>query len=162
LFWKIAIKLGLNCCGFGVQVPDAEHAQPMDVYPLMIDCNGFYVGDVSWFHHREKFLGSSMTGFLLSRFRRDLRQEEYLNRFFYSEFDPSILEERKSRREQTEGDGGRSSTSGLKDPKEEPVEGMTLDLENCWYSFSLRPQQSEAKVVACAMCDVMLLNKLWY
>jgi hypothetical protein len=66
MFWKIAVKLGLNCCGFGAQVPNAEHAQPMDVYPLMIDCNSFYVGGASWFRHHEKFPGSSMTGCLLS------------------------------------------------------------------------------------------------
>ena len=64
----------------------------MDVYPLMINCNGFYVGGASWFRHREKFLGSSMTGFLRSRFRHFLRREEFLNRFFYSEFDSAILE----------------------------------------------------------------------
>jgi hypothetical protein len=68
----------------------------MEVYPLMINCNGFYVGGASWSHHHEKFLGSSMTGFLKSRFRRLLRKEEFLNRFFYLEFDLAILEGRKA------------------------------------------------------------------
>ena len=60
--------LNLNCCGFGAQVPNVEPVQPMEIYPLMIDCNGFYVGGASWSHHHEKFLGSSMTRFLRSRF----------------------------------------------------------------------------------------------
>ena len=69
----------------------------MDVYPLMIDCDGFHDGGASWSRHRETFPGSSMTGVLRSRFRRMLRKEEFLNRFFYLEFDPAILEERKAR-----------------------------------------------------------------
>lgn len=40
-----------------------------------------------------EFPGSSMTGFLRSRFRHMLRKEGVLNRFFYLEFDPAILEE---------------------------------------------------------------------
>ena len=75
--------------------PDVKPAQPIDVYPLMINCNSFY-GGTSWSRHHEKFLGSSMTGFLRSRFHRMLRKEEFLNRFFYSEFDLAILEERKA------------------------------------------------------------------
>jgi hypothetical protein len=53
------------------------------------------------------------------------------------------LEERKFCHEQTEGNDGRASTFGLKDPKEEPAKEMTLDLENRRYSFYLRPQWSE-------------------
>ena len=45
--WKTDVRLGLNVCGFGVQVPDAEPTQPMDVYPLKINYNGFYVGGTS-------------------------------------------------------------------------------------------------------------------
>lgn len=63
----------------------------MDAYPLMINCDGFYVGGASWFRHRQKFPGSSMTGFLMSHFRHMLRKG-VLNRFFYLEFDPAILE----------------------------------------------------------------------
>ena len=73
----------------------------MDIYLLMIDCNGFHVGGASWSRHREKFLGSSMTGFLRSRFRCFLRKE-FLNKFFYSEFDPTVLEEQKAHRERFE------------------------------------------------------------
>ena len=101
----------------------------MDIYPLMICCNGFYVGGASWSRHHERFPGSSMTEFLRSRFRRMLRKEEFLNRFFYSEFDPAILEERKAHRERTRRGHGEPSTSALKDPKEESTEEMTLDLE---------------------------------
>lgn len=107
---------------------------PMDVYPLMINCNGFHVGGASWSRHREEFPGSTMTGFLRSQFQRFLRKEEFLNRFFYSEFDAAVLEERKARRRQ----------SGLKDPKEEPIDDMTLDLENRQYSFYLCPRGGEA------------------
>jgi hypothetical protein len=64
--WKIVVRLALNTYGFGVQVPNAEPAQPMDVYPLMIDCDGFHVRGASWSCHHEKFPGSSMTGFLRS------------------------------------------------------------------------------------------------
>lgn len=64
----------------------------MDVYPLMINCYGFYVGGASWFRHHEKFLGSSMTSFFMSRFCRMLRKEGVLNSFFHLEFDSSILE----------------------------------------------------------------------
>ena len=115
----------------------------MDVYPLMINCNGFYVGGASWFHHREKFSGSSMTGFLRSRFRHFLRREEFLNRFFYSEFDSAVLGGRRARREQSKQERGEPSTSRLRDPKEEPVEEMTLDLENRRYNFYLRPFAGE-------------------
>ena len=73
-----------------------EPTQPMDVYLLIINCNGLYVGGASWSRHREKFLGSSMTDFLSSCFRCMLRKEEFLNRFLYLEFDPAILEERKA------------------------------------------------------------------
>ena len=73
----------------------------MDIYPLMINCNGFHVGGASWSRHRERFLGSSMTGFLRSRFQCFLRKEEFFCRFFYSEFDASILEDQKTRREQS-------------------------------------------------------------
>ena len=76
-----------------------EPTQPMEVYPLMIDCNGFYVGGASWSCHCEKFSGSSMIGFLRSRFRRMPRKEGVLNRFFYLEFDLAILEEQKAHRE---------------------------------------------------------------
>ena len=34
---------------------------------------------------------------------------------------------------------GETSMSGLKDPKEEPVEDVALDLENRRYNFFLRP-----------------------
>lgn len=73
----------------------------MDVYPLMINCNDFYVGGASWSHHRQKLLDSSMTGFLRSRFNRMLRKEEFLNRFFYSEFGLAILEKQKAYHEQS-------------------------------------------------------------
>ena len=80
----------------------------MEVYPLMIDCNGFYVGGASWFCYHEKFLGSSMTGFLRSRFRRMLKKERILHRFFYLEFDLAVLEERKAHREWLRRDRGES------------------------------------------------------
>jgi hypothetical protein len=70
----------------------------MDIYSLMINYNGFYVGGASWSRHHEKFLGSSMTGFLRLRFWNFLRKEEFLNVFFYSEFDLTVLEERKAQR----------------------------------------------------------------
>jgi hypothetical protein len=81
--YSFVVRLALNTYGFGTQVPDAEPAQPMDVYPLMIDCDGFHVGGASWSRHHKKFLGSSMTGFLRSRFHRFLRKEEFLNRFLF-------------------------------------------------------------------------------
>jgi hypothetical protein len=84
-----------------------------------------------------------MTGFLMSRFRCFLRKEEFLSRFFYSEFDAFILEDRKAHREQSEHDRGQPLASGLKDPKEEPVEEMIVDLENRRYSFYLRPRRDE-------------------
>ena len=80
-----------------------------------------------------------MTGFLRPHFRCFLRKEEFLNRFFYSKFDPTVLEGRKAHRERSERDRRVPSTSGLKDPKEEPGEEMMLDLENCRYSFYLCP-----------------------
>ena len=94
----------------------------MDIYPLMINCNSFHVGCASWLRHREKFLGSSITGFLRSRFRRFLRKEGFLNRLFYSKFGASVLEERKTHREQSKWGRGESSTSGLNNPKEELAE----------------------------------------
>lgn len=33
---------------FGAQVPDEEAVLPMDAYPLMIDCNGFFVGSAPY------------------------------------------------------------------------------------------------------------------
>ena len=85
----------------------------MEVYPLMICCNGFYVGDASWSGHREKFPGSSMTGFWRSCFRRMLRKEEVLNNFFYLDFDLAILEGRRACHEQSRWDRGESLSSGL-------------------------------------------------
>ena len=84
-----------------------------------------------------------MTGFLRSLYRRFLRKEEFLNKFFYSEFDFAILEERKTCHDQYKLECGVPLTPGLKDPKEEPVEEMTLDLENHSYSFYLRPHVGE-------------------
>ena len=78
----------------------------MDIYLLMINCNGFYIGGASWSRHREKFPGSSMTGFLRSCFRRFLRREEFLNRFFYLEFDVSVMEERRTHRKQSKQERG--------------------------------------------------------
>lgn len=89
--------------------------------------------------HRKKFLSSSMTGFLRSRFCRMLRKEEVLNRFFYLNFDPTILEERKARHEQSQQSHDEASTSGPKDPKEELAEEMTLDMENKRYNFFSAP-----------------------
>jgi hypothetical protein len=63
LFGKLGVRPGLNCFGFGAQVLDVEPTPSMNIYPLMINCNGFYVLGASWSGHREKFLGSSMTGF---------------------------------------------------------------------------------------------------
>jgi hypothetical protein len=68
-----------------------------------------------------------------------LKKERILHRFFYLEFNPTVLEERKARREWLKRDRGTSLTSGLRDPKEEPVEEMTLDLEDRRYNFYLRP-----------------------
>jgi len=76
-----------------------------------------------------------MTRFLRSHFRRFLRKEEFLCRFFYSEFDVSILEDRKARHEQSKRDRGQSSASSLKDHKEELAKVMAVDLENHRYSF---------------------------
>ena len=89
------------------------------------------------------FLGSCMIGFLRSRFRRYLRKEGLLNRYFYSEFDLTILEEQRARHRYSEQNRGEPSTSGLKDPMEEPVKEMTLDLEDYRYSFYLRPMRGE-------------------
>lgn len=83
----------------------------MDVYPLMINCNGFYVRGALWSLHCERFLGSSMTGYLRSRFRRFLRKEGFLNRFFHSEFDSTILEERKAHRDEFRQEHGEPSMS---------------------------------------------------
>ena len=80
-----------------------------------------------------------MTGFLMSRFCRMFRKGEVLNRFFYSDFDPAILEERRACRERSRRDHGEPSSSGPRDPKEEPVEEMTRDLENWRYNFYLHP-----------------------
>ena len=113
----------------------------MDIYPLMINCNGFHVGGASWSLHRERFLGSSMSGFFRSRFQRFLKKDEFLCRFFYSEFDASILEDRKTHHEQSERDCGQSSASNLKDPKGEPAKEMSIDLENHRYGFHLRPRR---------------------
>ena len=124
-----------------------EPVQPMDIYPLMINCNDFNVGGASLSRHHEKFLGSSMTGFMRSRFWRFLSKEEFLNRFFYSEFDPTILEEQKIHHDQSKQDLGGSMTFGLKDPKEEPVVEMTLDLESRRYRFYLRPVGGECSLV---------------
>ena len=63
-----------------------------------------------------------MTGFLRSCFRRFLRREEFLNRFFYLEFDVSVMEERRTHRKQSKQERGGPLMSGLKDPKGEPTE----------------------------------------
>jgi hypothetical protein len=84
-----------------------------------------------------------MTGFLRSHFCRFLRRGESLNRFFYSEFDSAVLGERRARNEQSKQECGEPSTSGLRDPKEEPVEEMILDLENHRYNFYLHPLVGE-------------------
>jgi hypothetical protein len=81
--WTLDVRLGLNSCGFGAPVLDAEPMQPMDIYLLMINCNGFHVGGASWSRHYEKFPGSSMTSFLRSCFHCFLGKEGILNRFFY-------------------------------------------------------------------------------
>ena len=80
-----------------------------------------------------------MIGFLRLCFQCFLRKEEFLNRFFYLEFDPAILEERKAHRGQSERDRREPSTSGLKDPLEESSNEMTLDLKNRRYNFYPRP-----------------------
>ena len=105
-------------------------AQPMDIYPLMINCDGSYIGGASWFHHHEKFAGSSMTRILRSCFRRFLRREEYFNRFFYSEIDVAMLEEQKIHHGESKRELEEPSMSGLKDSKEELAEEVSLDLEN--------------------------------
>jgi hypothetical protein len=79
-----------------------------------------------------------MIKFFRSRFRRFLRKEEVLKKF-YSDFDSTILEDRKSRRDEVKRECGESSSAGLKDPKEEPANEMVLDLVNRKYSFYLRP-----------------------
>jgi len=107
----------------------------MDVYPLMIRCGDFCVGGALWFRHREKFPTSSMAGFLRSRFCLMLRKEAALNRFFHSDFDPAVFYDQRARREQSRRNRGVASSSGLKDPREEPAEEMTLDLENRRYNF---------------------------
>ena len=66
-----------------------------------------------------------------------------LNRYFYSEFDPTILEEWRARCGHSEQNHGEPSAYGLKDPKEDPVEEMTLDIENRQYSFYVRPTRGE-------------------
>ena len=68
-----------------------------------------------------------------------LRKEAALNRFFYLDFDLAVLDERRARREQSRRNRGEASSSGLKDPKDEPAEEMTLDLENRRYNFFFRP-----------------------
>jgi hypothetical protein len=84
-----------------------------------------------------------MTGFLRSCFQHSLRKEEHLNRFSYSEFDATVLEERMIRHRQSKQERGEPSTSGLKDAKEEPAEEVSLDLENLQYSFYLHPSMDE-------------------
>jgi hypothetical protein len=76
-----------------------------------------------------------MIRFLRSRFRRFLRKEEALKKF-YSGLDST---KRKSHREEVKRERGESSLAGLKDPKEEPADEMVLDLENRKYSFYLCP-----------------------
>lgn len=73
-----------------------------------------------------------------------LRKEEVLNRFFYSDFDSAVLEGIRAHHEQSRWDHREPSSSGLRDPKEEPAEEMTLDLENWWYNFYLRPTGGSA------------------
>jgi hypothetical protein len=63
--------------------------------------------------------------------------------FFYSEFDLTVLEERKAQRGWSEWDHEEPLTSSLKDPKEEPGKEMTLDLENWRYNFYLRSTRGE-------------------
>ena len=81
-----------------------------------------------------------------------LRKEEVLNRFFYSDFDSAVLGERRARREQSRRDHGEPSSSGLRDPKEEPTKEMILDLENWRCNFYLRPARDGAKLGVQAMC----------
>lgn len=128
---------------FSAQVPDEEPTLPLDVYPLMIDCNGFFVGGALWSRHRERFPRASMIDYLLSRWRQYVKKELFLNRFFYSEFDSRILEERKSQREQSRWERGESSSSMLREPKEEPAEDCPLDLGDRKYTFYLRPRGGE-------------------
>ena len=85
-----------------------------------------------------------------------LRKEEFLNRFFYSEFDPAILEERKAHRERTRRGHGEPSTSALKDPKEESTEEMTLDLETFDTTFIFVSRGAERSLM-CGWC-VMLVT----
>ena len=65
----------------------------------------------------------------------DARKEAALNSFFHSDFDPAVLDDQRARREQSRRNRGEASSSGLKDPKDEPAEEMTLDLENRRYNF---------------------------
>ena len=50
-----------------------------------------------------------------------LRKDRVLNRFFYLEFDPTVLEERKNYHKELRQENGDPLMSGLKDPKEEPA-----------------------------------------
>jgi hypothetical protein len=84
-----------------------------------------------------------MTGFLRLSFWHFLRKEEFLNRFFYLEFDASILDDRKAHHQRSECDRGQPSASSLNYPKEEPAKELTIDLENRRYSFYLRPRWDE-------------------
>lgn len=54
----------------------------VEVYPLMIRCNDFCVSGASWYRHRQPSPGSSMTGFLGSRFRRMCEKGKNMKEFF--------------------------------------------------------------------------------
>lgn len=127
-----------NSYGFGAQVLGEEPALPLDVYPLMIDCNGFFVSGALWSSHHERHPESSMTGYLKYRFRQYLKRERSLNRYSTG-FDSEAQAWRKAFRAGIRQEQGESSASGLKDPKEEPDDDATIDLENRKYSFYLRP-----------------------
>jgi hypothetical protein len=103
-----------------------------------------------------------MTGFWRSCFRRFLRKHEFLYRFFYSEFDLIVLEKQKAERERSKWDCGEPLTSGLKDPKEEPVEEMMSDFENRQYNFYLHPLGAECSLVRkrCIMFVTSLMEVL--
>lgn len=98
-----------------VQDPGEGPTHTVEVYPLMIRCNDFCVSGASWYRHRQRFPGSSMTGFLRLHFHRMCERGEDMKEFF-AKFDNSVLPVRR----ECHKEARRMRVEHLKDPKEEP------------------------------------------
>ena len=106
----------------------------------MIRCGDFFVGGASWVRYHQKVQNTRLSDFLRMRYWRMRRKEEYLLQFFAS-LDLTILANRRCLRRQlrrARGEPHASSSVGLREAKEEPVDEEPIDYENRRYNFYYR------------------------